>query len=430
MRQRFSPLLAALLASCCLWAASPASLASEASPEAKLTELKSVIEQLKKELDSVKSNRQSLMSDLEASEKKISELNQKVETLKKQLENQQSNLNQLRSEREALASAKKQQEGQVEQHLSAAYRLGNQSAIKWVLNQENPAEMARHLKYFEYVIQARHRQIAQFQHTIGRLNELEPAIAAEHQSLLDNQRQLEAEKQALFESSQTRKRTLAALESAIDSKDQALKQQEQARKDLQAVMAKVTQVAAKLPALSEPEKPSPALKPAKVPSTESAKSGTSAQAQAASPVTDTTAPGATPRRGPFSAQKGLLPWPASGRVTNRYGSARVEGKVSWDGIYIEGALGAPVRAVHRGRVVFADYLRGHGLLIILDHGGGYLSLYAHNQSLNKSVGDAVESGQVIATLGNTGGQPTAGLYFELRYNGQPTDPKPWLRTSA
>ncbi|HRH77139.1 MAG TPA: hypothetical protein PK129_07305 [Cellvibrionaceae bacterium] len=208
---------------CCLFGSMQQSFAAEAAnPETKLSELKNTIEQLKKELISVKSNRESLSSELEASEKKISELNKKIEDLKAQLQNQQSSLNQLRGEREGLASAKKQQEAQVAQHLNAAYRLGNQSAIKLLLNQENPADLSRNLKYFEYLIAARNRQIQQFAGTIKRLNELEPAITAQSEQLELNKQGVESQRQALNELIDERKRTLAKLNATIDDKDQAL----------------------------------------------------------------------------------------------------------------------------------------------------------------------------------------------------------------
>lgn len=384
--------------------------AAPANSASKLSELKSTIEQLKKELESVKSNRQSLLNDLEGSEKKIGELNQKVEELKKQLEAQHTSLNNLRSEQEALASAKKEQEGQVEQHVSAAYRLGNQSSLKLILNQQDPADLARNLKYFEYVIAARSRQIEQFNQTLIRLGELEPEIAAQTQALEASERVLEEQKQQLLSSSEERKRTIAKLQSTIDNKDQQLKGVEQDRKNLEEVMRKVVKTIAKYQPPEEPEPelelPSPVAKKPKPPTFE--------------PM----------RKGNFAQQKGALPWPANGRLVNSFGSSRVAGKLSWEGIYIEGKMGDPVHAIFKGRVVFADYLRGQGLLMIVDHGGGYLSLYAHNQSLLKQTGDLVEAGQAIATLGNSGGQASAGLYFELRYNQQPTDPKPWLRKAA
>lgn len=424
---------------CCLFGSMQQSFAAEAAnPETKLSELKNTIEQLKKELISVKSNRESLSSELEASEKKISELNKKIEDLKAQLQNQQSSLNQLRGEREGLASAKKQQEAQVAQHLNAAYRLGNQSAIKLLLNQENPADLSRNLKYFEYLIAARNRQIQQFAGTIKRLNELEPAITAQSEQLELNKQGVESQRQALNELIDERKRTLAKLNATIDDKDQALKAYEQDRKGLQDVMARIAQAEEKArqkAAARTAEKgelaqsdavgdknPRPSVADKDDEQTpipvKSGKAVSSAQTDSA------------PLRGNLVQLKGELPWPTTGRLVNDFGTSRVAGKVNWEGIYIQGTMGAPVKAIARGKVVFADYLKGHGLLIIIDHGQGYLSLYAHNQSLMKKIGEPVEAGSVIASLGNTGGQADAGLYFELRHNGQPTNPKPWFKKSA
>lgn len=424
---------------CCLFGGLQQSFAAEAAnPETKLSELKNTIEQLKKELISVKSNRESLSSELEASEKKISELNKKIEDLKAQLQNQQSSLNQLRGEREGLASAKKQQEAQVAQHLNAAYRLGNQSAIKLLLNQENPADLSRNLKYFEYLIAARNRQIQQFAGTIKRLNELEPAITAQSEQLELNKQGVESQRQALNELIDGRKRTLAKLNATIDDKDQALKAYEQDRKGLQEVMARIAQAeekarqkaaarTAEKGELAQSETPGdknphPSVADKDDEQTpipvKSGKAVTSAQTDSA------------PLRGNLVQLKGELPWPTTGRLVNDFGTSRVAGKVNWEGIYIQGTMGAPVKAIARGKVVFADYLKGHGLLIIIDHGQGYLSLYAHNQSLMKKIGEPVEAGSVIASLGNTGGQADAGLYFELRHNGQPTNPKPWFKKSA
>ncbi|RYZ84571.1 MAG: hypothetical protein EOO68_31415, partial [Moraxellaceae bacterium] len=231
---------AGVLACCLLGGVQMAYAAEPANPETKLTELKNTIEQLKKELISVKSNRESLHGELEASEKKITELNKKIEELKQQLQTQQSSLNQLRGEREGLASAKKQQEAQVAQHLNAAYRLGNQSAIKLLLNQESPADLSRNLKYFEYLIAARNKQINQFAGTIKRLNELEPAITAQSNQLEENKKDVEAQRLAMNELIEERKRTLAKLNATIDDKDQALKAYEQDRRVLHDVMTRIS----------------------------------------------------------------------------------------------------------------------------------------------------------------------------------------------
>ena len=125
--------------------------------------------------------------------------------------------------------------------------------------------------------------------------------------------------------------------------------------------------------------------------------------------------------------RGAMPWPVAGKRLNRYGAPRQGSAVRWQGVQIAGEEGSPVRTIHNGRVVYADWLRGAGLLIIVDHGNDYMSLYAHNQSLLRQEGDWVRGGEAIATLGNSGGQRRSGLYFEIRHKGRPTDPARWCR---
>jgi len=137
----------------------------------------------------------------------------------------------------------------------------------------------------------------------------------------------------------------------------------------------------------------------------------------------------TPTSAPFGTQRGLLPWPARATVAHAFGSVRAA-SLSWQGWLMVGEEGTPVRAIHPGKVVFADYLGGQGLLLIIDHGDGYLSLYAHNQALLKRIGDAVERGEVVARIGNTGGVGRSALYFEIRHGGEAIDPRPWLRSKA
>jgi septal ring factor EnvC (AmiA/AmiB activator) len=128
---------------------------------------------------------------------------------------------------------------------------------------------------------------------------------------------------------------------------------------------------------------------------------------------------------PFNTRKGMLPWPSNGRLVANFGSKRQVGKLKWDGVLIAAPEGQEVRAIHHGRVAFADWLRGFGLLLIIDHGDGYMSLYGHNQSLFKETGEWVEPGEVVAQVGNSGGRSTAGVYFGIRHNGQPINPIHW-----
>ncbi len=133
---------------------------------------------------------------------------------------------------------------------------------------------------------------------------------------------------------------------------------------------------------------------------------------------------------PFASLKGKLAWPVQGKLAGDYGQPRGTGPVKWNGVLLEASAGTPVRAVYHGRVAFADWLQGLGLLVIVDHGGGYMSLYGHNEALLKESGDWVEPGEAIAQVGDTGGQSRAALYFEIRYNGEPVNPHPWIARRA
>ncbi|MDZ7924250.1 MAG: peptidoglycan DD-metalloendopeptidase family protein [Marinagarivorans sp.] len=353
---------------------------------AKLDELKAAIEELKNQLNSVKGNRSTVQKDLENSESKIGELNKKTKELEQQIKNNQTQLNQLQRDKEALTSVKKQQQRQVAEHVNTAYRLGQQSHLKMLLNQRDASLMTRHLKYFDYVVAARATQITNANQTLAELNRLEPAIQKEQATLARNNNSLREQQQALNAQQQERQRTLTKLNATIASADQKLKQQEKDKLRLQNLIERVVKVSGNLEA----------------------------------PV----------KSHNITLLKGQLPWPTSGRISHSFGSQLISGKMTWQGIMIDAPSDAPVKAIHHGRIVFSDYLRGHGLLIIIDHGQGMLSLYAHNKSLFKTLGEWVNAGEVIAGVGNSGGQSQTGLYFELRQNGQPTNPQSWLRKQA
>ncbi|HEY7772870.1 MAG TPA: peptidoglycan DD-metalloendopeptidase family protein [Marinagarivorans sp.] len=376
-----------LVLALCLAMASGYALAQDKDPrQAKLDELRAVINQLKGELDGVKDERDDLLNNLEQSEKKIGELNKKAEELEAKIDNNQAQLIDLRREKEALASAKKQQQRQVTEHVNTAYRLGQQSHLKLLLNQRDAALVARNLKYFDYIANARAEHIANANHTIERLSRIEPEMAAEQAKLARNSKSLREQQQALKAQHQARRATLKKLEQTIATKDQQLKASEKDQKRLQQLIERVVRVTGDIDA----------------------------------PVNNQT----------ITSLRGQLPWPTKGPVRHSYNSQRVSGKIRWQGMVIDAPEDSPVKAVHHGRVVFADYLRGHGLLVIVDHGHGLLSLYAHNKTLYKTLGEWVNAGEIIAAVGSSGGQAQAGLYFELRENGTPTNPHRWLKKSA
>ena len=348
--------------------------------EEALKALRVTIEALKKELEAVKGEKGSLEQQLQESETEISDTEKKIQTIEKQLKDQQAELGELHRERSRLLLAQQQQQQHIGEHLKTLYINGGQSELKLVLNGENPQTLARFLAYYEYLVSARSEKIDQFTETIAELNRIEPAIRKKKQQLNASEQQLVSRQQALLHNQQQRRQTLKEMNALISNKDGELQSQEANRARLEKLIAKLSAAVAGLQIPAETQ---------------------------------------------ISTLAGQLPWPLKGPLVHQFGSSR-GGQLPWDGIVIKASVGTEVKAVHHGRVVFADYLRGLGLLVIIDHGEQMMTLYGHNQTLNKTLGDWVNPGEVIATAGNTGGKSQAGLYFAVRREGVAVDPRHWL----
>lgn len=378
--QRYCPLACICFAICL----SNLSVADDTniSPE-KLEQLKANIQKLRKELEATRSSRDEINSTLEKTEKHIGELSKKAKKIEGQLQERREKLDGLRDERSQLQYQKQQQEGLVGDYINAAYRLGQQSNLRLLLNQEDPARVSRNLRYYDYFAQARAEKIHTYMSTIERINRIEPEIAYQTAQVQRDLDTLNRERDKLRSAQADRKHILSTLNARIQNQDQQLRAKQADRRRLEKLLTTVIEN-----------------------------------------VADLTFTG---NNKSFAQLKGQLPWPTRGKVVRPFGSNRVTNKMRWEGMLIQSNAGEPVHAVHYGRVVFSDYLRGHGLLIIIDHGAGFMSLYAHNQALYKELGEWVAQGDIIASVGNSGGQQQAALYFELRRNGKPTNPKSWLR---
>jgi len=384
MNYPFKPLLGASLVAITLLA-SPA-MAQQSSDEdyqTKLLELQKSIKLLKSELQKVKGSRNDLQDSLQASEVDMGQLSGKIERLQGELASGKKQLLQLNRNRTELQGQRHEQQKAIGEYVNSAYRLGQQSQVKLLLNQQDPAELARTLKYYDYFIDARADKIDAYLETISELNRLEPRIEAKTRTIKASQKSLQKRHQQLLGKQQSRQDTLAKLNASIHSKDEQLKNKARDQQRLEALLKQVTEAIANL----------------EIPGGDQ----------------------------PFAQRRGEMLWPTHGPITHAFGSDKAAGKLRWDGVRIKAAVGSKVAAVHHGRVVFSDYLRGHGLLMIVDHGKGYMSLYAHNQMLLKELGDWVSSGETIAKVGNTGGQAHAGLYFEIRHQGKPTNPSRWCK---
>lgn len=373
----------ALLSIICAIGASTSALAqSDDDYEQKLQELSRTIDKLQKQLSNTKTSKDKLQQSLQISEQEVSEYTKKIKDIKEALSREKKQLSQYQSNRVGLDKSRKEQQVQINHSIRQAYLLGQQSQIKLLLNQEDPAKMSRMLRYHDYIISAHKEKIDLYIDTIDKINESEANIIASTKRLTLNQAKLIERFQTLKNTQAKRLRTLTALTKEIRAKGGNLSQLQKDQGRLERLLNEATQ------ALSNIKLPSDAK--------------------------------------PFRTLKGKLPYPSNGRITQYYGQSRLDGRLRWNGLFISGKSGDQVVSVHHGRVIFSDYLRGHGLLLIIDHGDGYMSLYAHNQTLLKDTGDWVGSNDAIATLGNSGGQTKTGLYFEIRHNGQPQNPKPWL----
>lgn len=238
------------------------------------------------------------------------------------------------------------------------------------------------MHYYEKVVQSRGDQFKQHQVSMEKLKKVERDIQTVVDMLQSRQQELQKQHERLLHQRQVREKALVRLRGQIKTKDQQLKQQKQQQKELEQIIAAASRIAS--------------------------------------------GKGFSPSHIPFQQLKGKLSWPLVGRIQNRFGALH-NGDVRWQGILIKASTGTAVKVVHSGRVLFADWLPGQGMLMIVDHGGQYMSLYAHNEVLLKEPGEWVESGDTIARSGNSGGQQTAGLYFEIRHKGEPADPIAWFK---
>lgn len=355
----------------------------DADKRKKLQQLSGETSKLQKLLKEFKTQRSNLQNNLQRSEIKIGSVQNKIRTIQKQLATEQKSLKSLQTRRGSLNQAKGEQQKFIEQQILAAYQVGKQQKIKVLLNQQEPDKLTRSLTYYDYFNKARAEQIDSYIDIISELDAIEPEIQQKTSSLTLAKQQLSSEHQKLLNSKKEREKSLSTINSAIKNNDQRLKKINKDRAELEQLLNAVEQTLANISIPGDYR--------------------------------------------PFKTLKGKLPWPVSGKPANRFGKQRNGTSLRWQGLSIPSTEGTTVSAIHHGRIVFSDWLRGSGLLVIVDHGNGYMSLYAHNQSLLKETGDWVNPGDVIATVGNSGGQQNASLYFEIRHNGKPTDPLRWCK---
>lgn len=365
--------------------AAPPDKAQTQAKEAELERLRSTIQELNTNLGTLRNQHQEERAELGALNQKINRLNQSLRDSENQRSRQADDLARLQQEKTAKQEQLARQRQALAQHLRAAYLLGQQGSFKLLLNATEPAEVQRSLKYYDYFYRSRTEHITDLNDTLLTLNTLEKTILDKQQALDALLRHQHAERETLEASRRERSALLAELNRDIRTTQQRLSQLKEDEQSLQDLVKRLRRALAEAPAPRGPGKS-------------------------------------------FAQLRGQLQLPAEGTIAARFGAPRQVGQLKWQGILIDAPDGADVNAVAAGRVLFADWLRGFGLLLIIDHGDGYMSLYGYNQGLHKNAGDTVKAGELIATVGNGGGHNQAGLYFEIRHQGTPVDPLLWCKS--
>jgi len=371
-------LVAALLLTADLAGSAAAAPAEPAETRAALERITERLNDLDVWLDSAERKRAQWQREIQASDREVARLAREVEAAEAAVGEVQAELAALRRDQARLEARRLAQAEHIARHLASAQRLAGEDFVKLLLNQQSPETLDRMVRYHRYFTAARLATVAEYRNTLTALADNRTRLEARAAEAERRRGALAREQQALVAKRDERKALVARLAAETEDKQAERERLLADRERLETLLAEIQRRAQALDGRA------------------------------------------------FAQRRGSLPWPLTGRVMNAYGQPRAEGRLTWHGLLVEADEGAPVKAVFRGRVVFADWLRGFGLLTIVDHGSGYMTLYGHADLLEKQVGDWVESGEVVARAGRSGGLGATGLYFEVRQDGQAADPIVWL----
>ncbi|MFG0723327.1 murein hydrolase activator EnvC family protein [Pseudomonas sp. GLN_6] len=398
----------------------PAIADEKSDAQKQLDAARADVAELKQLLEKLQQEKSGVQQALKKTESEMGLLEKQVKGLQQDLKKSEDEIQRLDGEKKKLEGARLEQQRLIGIQARAAYQSGRQEYVKLLLNQQNPEKFSRTLTYYDYLSEARMEQLATFNETLRQLANVEIDIANQQNQLMEQKSALDGRREQLASVRKERQLALAKLNKEFSARDQKLKAREQEQANLARVLKTIEETLARQAREAEA-----ARQQALLAEREQPRSGTNTNNSG--PLVSAGASFG----GPFAKARGQLPWPVNGRLVARYGTPRGgDARTKWDGVLIGAAAGSQVHAVHGGRVVFADWLRGAGLLVILDHGNGYLSLYGHNQSLLKDAGDVVKAGEAIATVGTSGGQDTPALYFAIRQQGRPIDPAQWCRAQG
>jgi septal ring factor EnvC (AmiA/AmiB activator) len=351
---------------------------------------------MQREMDKTSESKSEAADSLRESERAISNSNRKLAQLAAQQHTADIKLINLQAQQQRQSSNMAGQQILLGKLLYQQYLGGKQEYLKLLLNNQNPNQVVRDIQYYQYIARARAAWLAVLRNDLAALDTASRAILEQRSELALLRTDQAAQKLILEKEQRARKRMLIKI-------SKQLHQQRREINHLQHDESRLAQLVDKLTKML-------------------------AQPKSKSLFRNDNLPDNHFDGSPFDQLKGLLTLPVRGEVTNRFGALRTDSSVRWKGLFLKAPSGQAVKAIAAGQVVYADWLRGFGNLLIIDHGKGYMSLYGNNETLYKQVGDVLRGGDTIATVGNSGGNEDFGLYFELRHESMPLDPMKWMAT--
>lgn len=349
--------------------------------ELELEEVRDRISELKTSMDRSAEARDRLTSELQDAEVRIASKRIRLQDLARERDYSTRKKEQLDAQLAEREAELLEESRELAAQVRAAYMSGSQERIKLLLNQRDPATIGRLMTYYGYLNDYRAENIDAVTQHIRELADLRAAVAAEEERIAALARERYAELTKLNTAQEERQQLLASLKERIADEGREIERLAAQEEDLSRLIAELTSILSDYPIRSEE---------------------------------------------PFSEHRGRLTWPVAGTLLHDFGQPRVSDKLKWNGVVLGAPRGREVRSVYHGRVVFSDWLAGMGLLVVVDHGEGFMTLYGYNETLLKNTGDWVAPGDVIATVGDSGGQATAALYFEIRRGTQPVNPRRWV----
>ena len=388
--------------------------------EDKQTELKALkqrLQTLERDFRKTQATRKEAVDELRESERAISSAVRQLRQLDGERQRTQGELQALKRQSAATDTRIQQQQSYLAEALRGAYQRGQGDALKLFLNGGDPNQTARDLRYLAHLSRAQHELIDRLRADLAELNALQQQTALKSNELAQLKAAHEAEQKQLQADKREREQVLQKLSAQIQQQQRQISNLKRDERNLTQLVERLNRLMAQQ-AAREAARARAAQQAQRQP----------AAGQPRRPVavnTDTPVPFRSEQ--PFSRLKGSLRLPVAGELMNRFGAPREGGGVNWRGLFIRAAQGTTVKAIAAGQVVFSEWLRGFGNLVIVDHGEGYMSLYSNNESLYKQVGDRVQPGDAIASVGNSGGQPDSGLYFEMRHQSRPVNPLLWVK---